>query len=190
MQWTIAIYAFALLSLTCAIVYFAVQSRRGRGDSRKPEKEFDFCPSIGFARQDGWQSVALLLDNKTDVIVWTEEIEMVLTDLVATRQASDPSVREVLKIRQHVRPHDLLPISLVETIYQAAGRPQRNYSCVLSSIVRYRVGEKWFEEPMRSYRLKMMGLKVANIRRENKVSYPFEPWDKPKDLHTANIGSK
>ncbi len=175
MYWTTAMYAFALLASAGAVAYFAMRFRRGKSDPRVRVKEFDFRPSIGFARQDGWKSVALLLKNEADVPVWAEEIEIGLTGLVATRQASEPSCHEVLKIRQNVRPHDLLPLSLVETIYQAAGRPQRRYSCVLSSIVRYRVGEKWFEEPMQSYQLKMKGLTVANIRHERKITYSFQP---------------
>jgi hypothetical protein len=67
-----------------------------------------------------------------------------------------------------VGPRDLLPISLVETIYNAAGRPQRNYSFVLSSVVRFRVGEKWFEEQLPAYRIKMLGLTVGGLRRERK----------------------
>jgi hypothetical protein len=188
MHWNAAMYAFALLVPAGAVAYFAIRIRRGKSDPHVQVKEFDFRPSIGFARQDGWQSVALLLENEADVLVWTEEIEIALTDLVATRQASDPSCHEVLKVRQNVPPHDLLPMSLVETIYQAAGRPQRKYSCVLSSVVRYRVGEKWFEEPMRSYRLKMKGFKVANIRQERKIAYSFQPWNKPQDRQMANSG--
>ena len=190
MDWLIPILVFVLLVLTGALVYFSLRIRRGKKHPAVQGKNFDFRPSIGFARQDGWKSVALLLENESDVHVWTEEIEFALNDLIANQQASEASCHEILKIHQTVSPNDMLPISLVETIYQAAGRPQRKYSCILSSIVRYRAGEKWFEEPMQTYRLKMIGLTVADIRREHKTVHQFKPRDQSQDLHTVDANSK
>jgi hypothetical protein len=37
-----------------------------------------FRPSIGFTRLDGWAALALLLENRSDVKAWTEEVEIVL----------------------------------------------------------------------------------------------------------------
>src|SRR5580704_1266138 len=132
-----AIRALVLLLLVGGLIYFALRIWRGRRRAGPEDKDADFRPSIGFTRQDGWQSVALLLENKSDTHVWTEEIEIGLTDLVADHQTSEASCQEIQKIHQTVQARDTLPISLVELIYNAAGRPQRKYSCVLSSIVRF-----------------------------------------------------
>jgi hypothetical protein len=179
-----------LLFLAGTPGYFAARAWRRKAGSRKRNDGVDFRPSIGFARQDGFKSVALLLTNKSRTRVWTEEIEIALTGLQAEEQTSEATCREIHKIRQNVGPHDLLPISLVEVIYTAAGKPQRKYSCVLSSVVRYRVGEKWIEEAMPSYSLNMIGLTVAGIHRERKPAYEFKAQDKAQDLHPAGTTSK
>lgn len=181
MDWPSSIQAAILLLLAGALVYFLLRLWRSRADSRKRRSGVDFRPSIGFAMQDGYKSVALLLTNKSQAPVWTEEIEIALTELTANQQTAEATCHETHKIRQTVGSQDLLPISLVETIYLAAGKPQRKYSCIIFSMVRYRVGEKWFEETMPAYRLRMIGLTVAGIRRERKSVYVFKPQDKPQE---------
>jgi hypothetical protein len=189
-DWLTPIRAAILLLLSGAVVYFVLRIWHGKTGARKRRKEVDFRPSIGFARQDGFKSVALLLMNKSHIHVWTEEIEIALTELSANQQTSEATCREIHKIRQTVSPNDMLPISLVETIYMAAGKPQRKYSCVMSSVVRYRAGEKWFEEPMIAYRLRMIGLTVAGIRRERKATFDFKTPGRPQDLKTMSANSK
>ena len=171
-------------------IYFVLRMRRGEKIGRSVDKGVDFHPTIGFTRLDGGRSVAVLLDNRSDARVWIEEIEIVLTDLIANQQTSDASCHETHKIHQTVRGQDMLPVSLVETIYRAAGKPQRKYSCVLSSIVRYRVEERWYEEAMKAYRLSMVGLTVAGIRRESKTVYRFKPRVHAQELQTVDAGPK
>lgn len=180
MDWFLASRYFAGLLLAGALFYFAFRIWRGKAN-RDNGSGTDFHPTIGFARQDAFKSIALLLFNKSDDAVWTEEIEIVLTELVANQQATAASCHEVHKIRQAVPAHDMLPISLVETIYNAAGRPQRRYSCVMSSMVRYRIGEEWFEEPMKIYRLEMAGLTVSGVRQDRKAGYKFKPHEEVQD---------
>lgn len=190
LYWLTSTRALILLLPAGAFVYVALRIRRSMSGRGKQRSDVDFRPSIGFARQDGFKSVALLLTNKSRTHVWTEEIEIALTELSANQQTSEATCHEIHKILQTVSPQDLLPISLVETIYTAAGRPQRKYSCVMSSMVRYRVGEKWFEEPMPAFRLRMIGLTVAGIRRERKAAYVFKTQDKPQDVYPVGIISK
>jgi hypothetical protein len=189
-DWLPPIRALILLLLAGALVYMVLRIWRSKSSSGKRRNGVDFRPSIGFALQDGFKSVALLLANKSRAHVWTEEIEIALTDLSANQQTSEATCREIHKVRQTVSPQDLLPISLVETIYTAAGKPQRKYSCILSSVVRYRVGERWFEEPMPAYRLRMIGLTVAGIRRERKCAYVFKPQDKAQDSRPVGTNTK
>ena len=125
-------------------------------------------------------SVSLMLANESEEPVWVEEIEIHLTNLVANAQAVEPSLQEIKKIRQMVPPDDMLPVSLAQTIYKAAGNPQRKYSCVLSSVLRYRIGEKWAEKTMTNYKIKMAGLTADSIGRERKHVPPFPPLNKSR----------
>lgn len=185
MDWITPIRALTLLALVAALVYFIFRAWIADATPEKNREGAGFRPSIGFARQDGFKSVALLLTNESRVPVWTEEIEIVLTELNAEQQTSEATCREIHKIRQTVAAKDLLPLSLVETIYAAAGKPQRKYSCVMYSLVRYRIGEQWHEEAMTAYRLKMIGLTVAGIRRERKAAFEFQPQDDHSPLQAA-----
>jgi len=60
----------------------------------------------------------------------------------------------------------------------------------MSTLVRYRIGEKWFEEPMLAYRLRMIGMTVAGIRRERKSAYQFKPRIESQDLHEVSVNTK
>jgi hypothetical protein len=79
----------------------------------------------------------------------------------------------------------VLPISLSQVIYKAAGDPQRKYSCVLSSVLRYRIGEEQFEKQMENYRLQMLGLTASSIQRERKPVPPFQPLEKSPAVPAA-----
>lgn len=157
---------FSILMLAGAPTYFILRSWRHKSGQQTRDTGVDFRPTIGFTPLDGCKSLAVLLLNKSDGNVWAEEIEVVLTDLRANDQSSEASCREVLKIHQTIRPPDMLPVSLMETIYKAAGGPQRRYSCVMSSIVRYRAGEEWFEKPMQPYKLNLAGLTLVSCQRQ------------------------
>jgi hypothetical protein len=67
-------------------------------------------------------------------------------------------------------------------IYKAAGNPQRRYSCVLSSVLRYRIGEEQFEKKMETYRLRMLGLTASGISREREPVHPIQAQDKSLDV--------
>lgn len=161
----------AILSLVGAIasVYaLALLWRRRNGRDAATNKIKGFRPRIGFTRLDGMVSLSVLLDNESSEHVWVEEIEIFLSDLKADQQASEASFRGIRKIRQMVRSGDMLPLSLCEAIYKAAGDPQRKYSCVLSSVLRYRIGDERFEKNLENYRIRMAGLTASGISRERK----------------------
>ena len=170
LDWLITTRTLLLLIAAGILLFSILNLWRSRFGAGNRGNGVNFYPNIGFTKLDGFRSVALLLENKSDEPVWTEEVEIALSELRANQQSSEPTCREVHKVRQTVTPTDLLPISLVETIYSAAGRPQRKYSCLLSSVVRFRVGEKWFEEQLPAYRLKMVGLTVESVRPERKAA--------------------
>jgi len=168
----ILIRVILLLVIAALLAYAAVRMRRRSGAASVRDQRGDLRPGIGFTRLDGMQSLSLLLDNPSDGHVWVEEIEIFLSTLKAEQQTAEASCHEILKIRQTVRGGDMLPVSLAEVIYKAAGDPQRRYSCVLSSLLRYRVGEEWFEKKMDNFRIQMIGLKAADVHRERKPVAP------------------
>jgi len=151
----------------------AVHLWRRSKDLNAADQLVGFHPNIGFTRLDGMVSLSLLLENESDERVWAEEIELFLSGLKAEDQATDPTFRGIQKIRQVVRSGDLLPISLCAAIYKAAGEPQRKYNCVLSSVLRYRIGEEQFEKKLENYNLRMVGLRVSRIHRERKPVPPI-----------------
>jgi len=63
----------------------------------------------------------------------------------------------------------MLPISLAGVIYKAAGEPQREHSSVLSSVIHYRIGEKWFESNLDNYKIQMIGLTASGLQRQRKA---------------------
>ena len=130
---------------------------------------------------------ALLLTNDSNAFVWVEEIEIFLADLRADEQVTEAPCHGTLKIRQTVPAHDLLPISLATCIYKGAGEPQRHYSCVLSSIVRYRIREEWFEKELEVYRIRMIGLMAAKVQRERNFVPPLPSRDKSPDAREIAV---
>ena len=162
--------------------------RRNRADSA--DRSAGFRPRIGFTRLDGMASLSLLLAHGTKKYVWAEEIEIFLSGLSAEEQTAEPSFHEIQKIRQMVRSGDTVPISLSEVIYKAAGDPQRKYSCVMSSVLRYRVGEEQFEKKMETYRLRMLGLTASGIDREREPVDAFHAQDKSQDVPAIAIKLK
>jgi hypothetical protein len=179
-----------LLVLATALGYSVLRFWRRRNGADPADRSAGFRPSIGFTRLDGMVSLSLLLANGSKRNVWAEEIEIFLSALSAEEQTAQPSFHEIQRIRQMVPPGDTSPISLSEVIYKAAGDPQRKYSCVLSSIVRFRIGEEWFEKKMENYRLQMLGLTASGIQRERKPVPPFQPLGKSQDVPAAAAGLK
>jgi hypothetical protein len=171
-----------LLVFTIALGYAALRIWRARNVPDPTDKSGGFRTRIGFTRLDGMASLSLLLANGSKTHVWAEEIEIFLSGLSADEQTAEPSYSGIQKIRQMVGPRDTLPISLAEVIYKAAGDPQRKYSCVLSSILRYRIGEERLEKKMENYRIQMIGLTAAGVHRERKPVHPFQTQDKSQDV--------
>lgn len=173
----------ATVSLVFVIVlgYSLWRFWKGRRGARRNDQSAGFRPHIGFTELDGMQALALLLENKSKRDAWAEEIEIFLSDLRAEEQTAKPTLHNIHKIRQIVPPDDLLPISLCEPIYKAAGDPQLRYSCVLSSVLRYRIGGRQFEKRMETYRVEMLGLTFSEMRKERKPAQSFSPEGKSPD---------
>jgi hypothetical protein len=179
-----------LLVFTIVLGYTVQRIWRRRNVPDPMDRSDGFRPGIGFTRLDRMESLSLLLANGSKEYVWAEEVEIFLSSLSADQQTAEPTCREIQKIRQMVRSGDMLPISLSEVIYKAAGDPQRKYSCVLSSVLRYRIGEEHFEKKMENYRLRMLGLTASDIHRERKPVQPFQAQEKSKDVPAITVNLK
>jgi hypothetical protein len=179
---TILVRAAFVLAFVVVAGYSALRIWRLRDGPDSMDRSEGFRPRIGFTRLDGMASLSVLLANGSRNYVWVEEIEIFLSRLIAEVQTADASCHEIQKIRQMIPPSDTLPMSLSEVIYKAAGDPQRKYSCVLSSVLRYRIDEAQFEKKMENYRVHMLGLTASSIHRERKPIPPFQPQKKSQDI--------
>ena len=186
----IVVRATFFLVLAVALGYGVVRVWLWKSGSVAKDKKNGFRPKIGFTRLDGMVSLSLLLENESTENVWAEEIEIFLSSLRAEDQASEPSLHEIQKIRQMVRSGDMLPVSLCEVIYKAAGNPQRKYTCVMSSVLRYHIGEDRFEKSMENYRLRMAGLTVSSIHRERKPAPRFQIQEESREVPTMAVKLK
>jgi hypothetical protein len=171
-----------LLIFAIALGYAALRTWRRRNGSDPTDRSAGFRPRLGFTRLDGMASLSLLLANESKKYVWAEEIEIFLSGLSAEEQTAEPSFHEIQTIHQMVQSGDTVPISLCGVIYKAAGDPQRNYSCVLSSVLRYRIGEERFEKKMETYKLRMLGLTASSIHREREPVQPIQMEVKSPDV--------
>lgn len=183
-----ATHIIYLLTISIAIAYLALRHWFSTQGSVPIDGISGFDAQVGFTMLDGMQSISLLLENESPTNVWVEQIELSLANLTADDQTTEPSCREVLKILQVVGAQDALPISLAGVIYKAAGGPQREYSCTLSARLRFRIGEKWFERDLESYRVRMLGLTASDVRRERKRAPHFPPTEQPQSVAAAAAG--
>src|SRR5579863_2435733 len=92
--------------------------------------QIKFAPKLRITRQDGWMYLELFLVNRSSWTAWVEEATVVLNDLDANWQTGIPTGHINHKILQNVVPGDELSVSLAAAIYETAGRPQGQYSCL------------------------------------------------------------
>lgn len=182
--------ALFFLVFALALGYTLVRVWRRKNGRNTRDRIKGFRPRIGFTRLDGMASLSLLLENESNTHVWAEEIEIFLSNLRAEQQASEASGHGVQKIRQMVHSDDMVPISLCEAIYKAAGNPQRKYSCAISSVLRYRIGEEWLEKSLETYRIRMVGLTVSGIHRERKAAPSLQTQPESQDVPAIAVKLK
>jgi hypothetical protein len=127
--------------------------------------QIDFSAGLRAFPDDGWVYLELLLGNRSHASVWVEDAVVVLSELEANWQTSVSTGQARHEILQNIRPNDTLRVSLVGAIYEAAGKPQGAYSCMVFADVRYRVGDEWFSRSLEGYRVEMAALTVFRLRR-------------------------
>jgi hypothetical protein len=140
----------------------------GRWRKSQPDGDLvsaDFSARLRVFHDDGWVSLELLLINRLDTTVWVEDATVALSDLEANWQTANPAGQARHKIRQNVGPLDTLRVSLAGAIYDAAGRPQDTYSCLVHTVVHYRLFDEWYKAELESCRIAMAALTVVNLLR-------------------------
>ena len=100
-------------------------------------------PKLTITREDIWNGLELLLVNRSSWPVWVEDASFVLSDLDADMQAVVPTGQARHQILQNVGPNETLSVNLARAIYDAAGRPQGPFSCLVLTNVRYRAFNEW-----------------------------------------------
>ncbi len=101
--------------------------------------QIKFAPQLAISRDDGWNDLELRLLNRSSGTMWVEDASVVLANIDADRQAVVPSRQARHQILRNVGPNEILSVNLARPIYEAAGRPQGPFSCLLLAIVSYRV---------------------------------------------------
>jgi hypothetical protein len=64
--------------------------------------QIEVIPKLSLNRSDGWLALELVLENRSDLTVWTEDATIVLADLDANSQTRIPPGQVVHKIRQNI----------------------------------------------------------------------------------------
>lgn len=147
------------LSLVGALAYFVVRRWLPRSTA------FDLEPELSITRKNGWALLDLALQNHSDLPIWAERATFALADLDADFQGAAASSEGVLPIRAMIGPGETLRISLIETVYNAAGKPQGEYSFLISGVIRYQVEKSWFEITLQTYRVRMIALSAVRLLR-------------------------
>jgi len=128
--------------------------------------QFKFAPKLKITRRKGgWVYLELQLVNRSSWTVWVEEACIILTDLNTNLQTEVTPGQARHQILQNVLPNDTLSVSLARAVYDAAGRPQGPYSCLVLTNVRYRVFNKWFNAQIETCRVGMTALTVVDLHR-------------------------
>jgi hypothetical protein len=157
--------------------------QKNRPESKSAQVKF--APRLKITREDGWKYLELLLVNRSSWAVWVEEACIVLADLDADLQTLIPSGKARHQILQNIGPNETLGVCLAKAVYDAAGRPQGPYSCLVLPNVRYHVLDEWCSVQLETCRVEMAALSVIDLRSASWYDKKMKRIKGPLDL-TAN----
>jgi hypothetical protein len=130
-------------------------------ESKSPQVNFE--ARLATTHERGRMYLILQLFNHTSWTVWIDEVSVVLAALDANLQTEAPTGQARHRIFQNVGPNEALGVSLAETMYDAAGRPQGRYSCSINTGVRYRVLDEWCDAKLEPCHIEMEALTVVAL---------------------------
>jgi hypothetical protein len=160
MPWAIPVSCFVILSITAVVLAYRFRRRNDRGPV-----QIKIRPDIRSGQFDGWATLQLEAINRSDLKIWLEDAEFLIGDLDANYQTALPSNRKVHSIKQAIQPRESLTLSIASTLYEAAGKPQGNFSFEFVGNVRYRLGQRWQEIRTDHHRIEMAALSVLKFKR-------------------------
>ncbi|HEX3375287.1 MAG TPA: hypothetical protein VHS29_00395 [Candidatus Acidoferrales bacterium] len=101
--------------------------------------------------------------NRSSFTVWIEYANIALADLNAKNQTITPVGHFEQKILQYVGAKETLCVSLANAVYDASGRPQGPYTCLLLASVRYWVFDEWCDARAATCRIEMAAINVTDL---------------------------
>jgi hypothetical protein len=138
---------------------------RRKNKAESNSAQIKFAPTLEICGENGWVYLQLRLVNRSTCTVWVQEAAVVLIGLNAIWQAADSNGQARYEILQNVGPNEKLCVSLATTIYDAAGRPQGPYSCLVKTTVHYRAFDEWHDAQLETYRVEMAAISVLSLHR-------------------------
>jgi len=126
--------------------------------------QIKFQPRIEIIRQDDWLNLALLLVNQSSFTVWIENATITLADLDVQNQFATPRGCFRHQVLQYIGPKETLTVSVAHAVYDAAGRPQGPYSCLLFTNIQYSVFNEWCEASATTCRIAMAAMNVIDLQ--------------------------
>lgn len=135
------------------------------GANPAPER-LNSKPRLHLTLEHSAGALNLAIANRSRVEIWAEEATVDLIDVETNGEVYSPA-QSVLKIREPIAPSEIFRISLVDTVYNTAGRPQAMYSCTIATVLRFRTDGivENLEQPFPLYRAKMVTLIPTSLRR-------------------------
>ena len=137
---------------------------RQKNKAETKSAQVKFACRLAFTHENGWDSLELQLVNRSSWNVWVEEATIVLDDFHANLPTAPLADQAKIKIRQNVEAHNIVRVSLAAALYDAAGKPQGHYECVVLVDAYYSVFEEWCNTQSNVCRVMMRGLTAVGLR--------------------------
>jgi hypothetical protein len=135
--------------------------RKGKDDTKAAQ--IKFAPRLEITREDGWANLALSLVNQSSFMVWIEHTSIELANVDAKLQTASPTGSITQQILQYVGAKETLNVSVANAVYDAAGRPQGPYTCLLTANVRYCVFDEWSDARAATCRIAMAAINAVDL---------------------------
>jgi hypothetical protein len=183
MNWVPLAVVCGLTITVCGII---LQYLRRKG-CNSSDIQIYLRPAERIRTFGGWASLELHLVNQSAFTLWLEDAKLVTTDLDANFQTAIAIGQVTHRIRQAVRPNETLSMSIIGSLYDAAGRPQGPYSFLVVGTVHYRIGEDWAQSNILPHRIEMAALSVRRLRRIRRESTSAESHDGHRIIGSSPI---
>jgi hypothetical protein len=132
----------------------------------------DLSPTVEINKEKNWLLFNLALANSSRKAAWVEECVVQLSEFDGVpSEGFEATCKGVLRIREFVEGGDTLRTGLCQTVYDAAGRPQDEYSFIISGTLKYKysIDDVWHSHPLPPRRVKMHGLNPIEVRKTRKL---------------------